>query len=139
MIAAAHRDTSSPDAQEEVERRFRSVPALVNADAVHARRARRLEAEILIGIGEMGLILPVRAGCLGELQPASRLMRPWTFAIRADAGTWLQHWRDPPAPGWHDILALSKRGLLTVEGDLVPFMQHLQFIKDVLATPRGAR
>lgn len=127
------------DEQREAERRLRMVPAAINADEMHARRARLLDADILVSVGPASFILPVRAGRLGELEPATRLLRPWTFAIRADAGTWLAHWQTPPKAGWHDIFALSKRGLLTMEGNLVPFMQHLQFIKDVLAAPRNIR
>lgn len=125
--------------QEEAERRLKAIPAAINADAVYARRARLLDADILIGIGSKGFMLPVRAGRLSELEPATRLLRPWTFAVRTDAATWVAHWQDPPEAGWHDIFALSKRGKLTVEGNLVPFMQHLQFVKDVLAAPRHIR
>jgi hypothetical protein len=127
------------DAERKVERRLRAVPAAINADPVLVRRASLLDADILVGIGGAGFILPVRAGQLGAIEPATRLMRPWTFAIRADAATWLEHWRDPPRPGWHDILALAKSGKLTIEGNLIPFMQHLQFIKDMLAAPRHIR
>ena len=133
---AAQSGHTVPEQEREAERRLRAVPARLNADPVHARRAWLLDADILIGIGGTGRILPVRAGRLGEIEPASRLMRPWAFAVRADAATWIQHWQDPPPPGWHDILALSKRGQLTIEGNLVAFMQHLQFVKDVLAAPR---
>ena len=41
-----------------------------------------------------------------------------------------------PAPGWHDLLALTKREEATLEGDLHLFMTHLQYFKDVLALPR---
>ena len=123
----------------EAEKRLRAVPARVNADAVLVGRGRLLEADVLIGVGSRGFILPVRAGSVRELEPATRLMRPWTFAIRAAATDWLDHWREPPAPGWHDILAMSKTSKLTIEGNLVPFMQHLQYVKDVLAVARGTR
>jgi hypothetical protein len=41
-----------------------------------------------------------------------------------------------PRPGWHDLLSLTKREEATLEGDLHPFMTHLQYFKDVLALPR---
>ena len=41
-----------------------------------------------------------------------------------------------PRPGWHDLLALTKREEAVLEGDLHPFMAHLQYFKDVLALPR---
>jgi hypothetical protein len=47
-----------------------------------------------------------------------------------------QHWQPMPRPGWHDLLALTKRGEAVLEGDLHPFMSNLQYFKDVLALPR---
>jgi hypothetical protein len=41
-----------------------------------------------------------------------------------------------PKAGWHDLLALTKRGEATLEGDIRPFMANLQYFKDVLALPR---
>ena len=41
-----------------------------------------------------------------------------------------------PKAGFHDLLALTKRGEAVVEGELHPFMTHLQYFKDVLALPR---
>ena len=37
----------------------------------------------------------------------------------------------------HDLLAMTKRKAARVEGNLLPFMQHLQYVKDVLAAPRA--
>ena len=44
-----------------------------------------------------------------------------------------------PRPGWHDLFALTKRKEAVLEGDLHPFMAHLQYFKDVLALPRSLR
>ena len=40
------------------------------------------------------------------------------------------------SPGFYDLLALTKRGEAVLEGDLHPFMTHLQYFKDLLALPR---
>ena len=48
----------------------------------------------------------------------------------------IEYWRPEPEPGWHDLLALTKRGEASLEGDLHPFMAHLQYFKDLLALPR---
>ena len=44
-----------------------------------------------------------------------------------------EFWKKLPPPGHNDIFALFKRGKLTIEGDLHPFMANLLYIKDVLA------
>jgi len=41
-----------------------------------------------------------------------------------------------PAPGYHDLFAMKKLGVARVEGDLVPLMANLRYVKDVLAAPR---
>jgi hypothetical protein len=47
-----------------------------------------------------------------------------------------EYWQAAPRPGFHDLLALTKRGEAMLEGDLHPFMTNLQYFKDVLALPR---
>lgn len=132
--SGAQQQNSTPIAQ-----RFKHLIEIVNADHVLLRRGRYLTADIHVSLGPGAFILSIREGRVTNIEPATRLMRPWTFAVRADAADWLKHWEDPPAPGWHDLLAMSKRGLVTIEGDLKPFMANLQYIKDVLAAPRLAR
>ena len=63
-------------------------------------------------------------------------MRSWRFSYRASAAAWAEYWQPAPRPGFHDLLALTKRGEAMLEGDLHPFMTHLQYFKEVLALPR---
>jgi hypothetical protein len=77
-----------------------------------------------------------RGGAL-EVAEGEPLMSGWEAALRAPAFAWVEHWRDLPRPGFHDLFAMRKRGLMRIEGDWRPVMRHLQFLKDVLALPRG--
>ena len=63
-------------------------------------------------------------------------MRSVSFSIRGSEEAWVNHWQKVPAPGWHDLFALTKRGAASMEGDLRPLLQNLQFFKDLLALPR---
>jgi hypothetical protein len=63
-------------------------------------------------------------------------MRPWTFAIRASTEAWRRFWEPVPAPGYHDLFAMKKLGVASVEGDLIPLMANLRYVKDVIAIPR---
>jgi hypothetical protein len=63
-------------------------------------------------------------------------MRSWQFALRGDAQMWEEFWKPLPAAGFHDLFALTKAKRLVIEGDLLPFMRHLLFFKDLLALPR---
>ena len=64
--------------------------------------------------------------------------RPWRFAIRASAECWDKFWQKPPAPGWHDLFALLRRGDVAFEGDQRVLMAYLLYVKLVLAAPRNA-
>ena len=92
--------------------------------------------------------MPARADrpSLSRLDPCGTDRRPDTgagadallavFLSRLAGGLGGSTGNPTPRPGWHDLLALTKRGEATLEGDLHPFMTHLQYFKDVLALPR---
>src|SRR5207237_4361754 len=64
------------------------------------------------------------------------LMRDWRFAIRASEEAWTKFWAAVPEPGYHDLLAMAKFGHAVIEGDLLPLMQNLRWLQDVLSAPR---
>lgn len=124
--------------QTELAARFAdAIPRRVNADARLVGRGRTLNTHCLVQIGAKPFLLDIEAGrvleCRAEPPPGS-----WDFAVRGSLQAWAGLWQDPPPPGWHDIFALSKRGEMSFEGNLQPFMAHLQYMKDVLALPRRA-
>ena len=41
-----------------------------------------------------------------------------------------------PPPHYHDLLAMAKRGVLSIDGDLQPFMANLFYFKEMFAAPR---
>jgi hypothetical protein len=130
-------DPHTPPTDTALVERFALIPARVNEDAGLLRRGRFLTAEILIGIGTVPVHLSIVAGQVAGFEVRPGLMRSWRFAIRGTGTAWSLFWRPVPPPGWHDLFALSKRGELTMEGDLQPFVANLQYIKDVLAMPRS--
>ena len=95
---------------------------------------------VIVGMGAVGGILAAELGKAGMkvigLERGPRLMRATAFAIRASDEAWQRHWRTVPEPGWHDLFALTKRGVASIEGDLRPLLQNLQYFKDLLALPR---
>jgi len=96
-----------------------------------------LTCECLLGPSDHPFHVSIREGRIVDLTPAPVLMRSWRFSYRATAVAWAEYWKPVPRPGWHDLLALTKREEAALEGDLHPFMTHLQYFKDVLALPRS--
>ena len=115
---------------------FERLPNLVNGDAALVRRGRFVDLDFLVRIGESSFHVAVEAGRIGRVERGPLLLRPSAFVVSAEAETWRRFWQPMPAPGWHDLFALTKEGRMTIDGDLRPFMANLQYFKDVLAAPR---
>ncbi|MEC8850947.1 MAG: hypothetical protein VXX43_03180, partial [Pseudomonadota bacterium] len=71
-----------------------------------------------------------------DLRIDGGLLRPWRFQIAAAREVWERFWEPMPAPGYHDIFALTKSGHAVLEGDLLPFMSNLRYFKEMIALPR---
>jgi hypothetical protein len=115
------------------------LPELVNADAGLVRRGQRLTTTFLLAVDDAEYLVHVAGGRIAAVERGPFLMRSWSFAIRASADAWARFWEPVPEPGYHDLFAMKKLGVATVEGDLWPLMAHLRYLKDVLAAPRPAR
>ena len=119
--------------------RFARLPALVVADPGLVRRGRWLTVDCRVDIGTEAFFLFIREGALAALDRGPRLMLSTAFAIRGSDEAWTHHWKAIPEPGWHDLFALTKRGAASMEGDMRPLMQNLQYFKDLLALPRDRK
>ena len=115
---------------------FSKIPAWLERSEALIARGHLLDCDCLLGPVEQPFHVAIRAGRIVDMTPAPVLMRSWRFSYRATSLAWAQYWQPMPRPGWHDLLALTKRGEAVLEGDLHPFMSHLQYFKDVLALPR---
>ena len=115
---------------------FAKIPALLDQTPALIVRGRFLDCECLLGPINHTFHVSIREGRIVDLTPSPVLMRSWRFSYRASVMAWAEYWQPAPRPGFHDLLALTKRGEAVLEGDLHPFMTHLQYFKDVLALPR---
>ncbi len=112
------------------------IPELVNANANLVRRGRFLSTTFLMEIGDKGYLVKILEGRVASITAGPFVTPNYSFALRAPRDEWELFWTKVPSPGHNDIFALFKRGKLTIEGDLQPFMANLLYIKDVLAAPR---
>lgn len=116
--------------------RFARLPSLLVADSDLLRRGRWLTVECRVDIGSEPFFLSIRDGALAAMERGARLMRGVAFTLRGSDEAWTNHWKKTPDPGWHDWFALTKRGAASMDGDLRPLLQNLQYFKDLLALPR---
>ena len=112
------------------------IPDLVNADAVLVRRGRFLNTTFLLEVGDVAYLVRIAEGRVVAVTPGPFVTPSYSFALRAPREAWETFWQKVPPPGFNDLFALFKRGLLRIEGDMHPFMANLLYIKGVLAAPR---
>jgi hypothetical protein len=114
------------------------LAALVNDDPAIVRWGRRMNETFMVAVGDDQYLLEIKNGLIQKVERGPFIQRSWRFAIRANRESWEKFWQETPAPGWHDLFALLRRGDVKFEGDQRVLMAYLQYVKLVLAAPRKA-
>src|ERR1700675_3674904 len=115
---------------------FERLAELVKGDETLVRRGRFLTTTFLLEADDAAWLIRVVEGRIERGERGPFLMRAWSFAIRASRESWQRFWAPMPAPGYHDLFAMSRNGHARIEGDLLPLMTHLRYIQDVVSSPR---
>lgn len=113
------------------------LPDLVNGNRSLVRRGRWLSGTFRVDCGAVPAYVTVEAGRVAGVEIGPRLLRSVMFSIAAPADAWRRFWAPVPAPGFHDLFAMTKAGIARIDGDLQPLMANLRYVKEVLAAPRG--
>jgi hypothetical protein len=140
MIGAtgSDRESASDAAAGRIVSAFQILPKRLDADRELLRAGQWLNVDCLLGPIAQPFLVSIRQGRIAEMSAMPKTMPSWCFSYTASSLAWTEYWRPEPRPGWHDLLALTKRGEAHLAGDLHPFMTHLQYFKDLLALPRSA-
>ena len=112
------------------------IKDIVNGDAALMHWGRHMNETFMVEVGDAQFLLSVKNGKIDTIERGPFAQRSWRFAIRAKRECWEQFWRSPPAPGWHDLFALLRRGEVKFEGDQRVLMAYLLYLKLVLASLR---
>ena len=121
----------------DIEAAIEDLPRAVNGDAALVRIGRHCTTEMLLEAGALAFHLAIDRGRLVDVIRGPLRMRAWVFAVRAETDAWLRFWAPVPGPGYNDIFAMASRGHARIEGDVGPLLEHLRYLKAVLALPRG--
>ena len=108
----------------------------LNANARLVEKGRLVTGIVLMHIGDDTYKLVFDRGALAEIQEGPFPMPNVDFTISAPAEEWQAFWQPVPKPGSHDLLAMLKRRVLTLEGNMHLFMSNLFYFKAVFALPR---
>ena len=108
----------------------------VNADAALVRRGRWVSLTFVLGVDDQDYLVSIQSGRIASLEPRPLATLSGRFSIRAARATWEEHWRPFPKRDYHDIWSMLPKRLVSIDGDLVPLIQNLQYFKDIIAAPR---
>jgi hypothetical protein len=110
---------------------------VVNADPGVVRWGREMNETFMLEVGDEQYLVTVRAGRVERIDKGPLVMRSWRFAIRAKRECWEEFLRSPPAPGWHDLFALLRRGDVKFDGDQRLLWAYLLYVKLALERLRA--
>jgi hypothetical protein len=113
-------------------------PLRLSTDDRMAHRGRHLTTTFMLEVGDVAYLIDIVDGRLHAVRPGRFAAASWQFALRAPANEWAAFWRARPEPGHNDIMAMQKRKVLSMEGDLRPLMANLRYFKELLASVREA-
>ncbi|MFA7666409.1 MAG: hypothetical protein WCY32_09850 [Burkholderiaceae bacterium] len=109
---------------------------LANGHPGLLRRGRYLDTSFLLEVGATPWLVRIHHGRVEAVSRGPFLMPCWDFALRASEEEWSMFWRDVPPPGHHDLMAMIKRRVLRLDGNVQPFMGNLFYFKALLALLR---
>jgi hypothetical protein len=110
----------------------------VNGNERLVHRGRYVDTTFMVEVGDVAWLITIRSGRVVAVRRGPFTLPSWTFALRAAREEWESFWQPVPKPGSHDLLAMLKRRVLCIEGDLHPFMANLLYFKGLMASLRPA-
>jgi hypothetical protein len=117
--------------------RAEAIPDKAQAHPYLAVRGRYVNCDFMLEIGATAYLVCIRDGHITQFRSGPHLMPQWSFALRGNEAAWHQFWSAEPPPDYHDLFAMIKKNVLTLEGDLKIFMTNLLYFKLLLALPRA--
>ncbi len=105
---------------------------LVNSDPRLVHCGRYVSGTILLDLGNAAYYVAILHGEVTNVRCGPLVMPTTTLTLRAPRNEWDAFWQARPLPGHHDVMALLRRRVMQVEGDLHLFMANLRYFKDLL-------
>ena len=111
----------------------------VNGNKPLTERGKWVSLSFTFGIDNDDYLISIKNGKITQIQKRDLATESGIFAIRAAKSTWKEHWRCIPKRDFHDIWSMLPKQLITLDGNLLPLIQNLQFFKDLIASLRDGK
>ena len=109
---------------------------IVNANQKLVDNGKRLNLSFTFGYGNDDYLFEINNGRILSINRRDLQTKSGIFKIHADIKSWQKHWLTIPPRDYHDIFAMLAKKIIILEGDLTPFIQNLQYFKDLIASNR---
>lgn len=98
--------------------------------------AQYLDTCFMISTVDEEYLVKIEKGKVTNVEEGPFVMPSYIFKLIASKEEWFKFLQTTPQPGSHDIIAMLRRKVLKLEGDLHPLMSHLLYFKLLLASLR---
>ena len=109
---------------------------IVNANQKLVDNGKWLNISFTFGYGNNDYLFEINNGRILSISRRDLQTKSGIFKIHADTKSWEKHWLTIPPRDYHDIFAMLAKKIVTIDGNLIPLMQNLQYFKDIIASNR---
>ena len=108
----------------------------INSNQDLLKRGKWVNLTFTFGIENTDYLIEIINGKVNSIKKRVLLTKSGVFRIHGESVSWEKHWLKNPPRDYHDIFAMLAKKIIILEGDLTPFIQNLQYFKDLIASNR---
>ena len=108
----------------------------INSNQDLLKRGKWVSLTFTFGIENTDYLFEIINGKVNSIKKRVLLTKSGVFRIHGESVSWEKHWLKNPPRDYHDIFAMLAKKIIILEGDLTPFIQNLQYFKDLIASNR---
>ena len=108
----------------------------INSNQDLLKRGKWVNLTFTFGIENTDYLFEIINGKVNSIKKRVLLTKSGVFRIHGQSLSWEKHWLKNPPRDYHDIFAMLAKKIIILEGDLTPFIQNLQYFKDLIASNR---
>ena len=109
---------------------------IVNSNQKLIDNGKWLNIGFTFGYGNNDYLFEINNGRILSISRRDLQTKSGIFKIHANPKSWEKHWLTIPPRDYHDIFAMLAKKIVTIDGNLIPLMQNLQYFKDIIASNR---
>ena len=111
----------------------------VNKNTNLIKRGKWINLSFIFGVNEKEFIFKIVDGKINSISQKKVDTEFGIFKISSSLENWEKLWLKIPPRDFHDLFSILSKNIITLDGDLKPLMQNLQYFKDLIASNRAKK